>query len=72
MEVGEFINKNVSKKMGVALTTIGVLAYLNAHPAYIVAVTIVELIIQGYLDRKENKNELVHNSKAGVSNSEDP
>ena len=53
MELGQLLNENFSKKAGVTITTIAVLAYLNAHPAYIIAVAIVELLVQGYLDRKK-------------------
>jgi len=53
MELGQLLNENFSKKLGVTLSTIGVLAYLGAHPAYITTVAIVELVIQGYLDRQK-------------------
>lgn len=55
MEFLQFINENTSKKMGVAMFTIGTLGYLGADPAYIVAIAIVEIVVQGYLDRKKDK-----------------
>lgn len=63
MELGQLLKDIHSKKFGVTVTTIAVLAYLNAHPAYIATVAIVELLIQGWLDKpkktlKENENEL--------------
>lgn len=56
MELGQLLNENISKKLGMAIIAILVLAKVGAHPAYIAVVAIVELVIQGYLDRKENKN----------------
>lgn len=63
MELGQLLNENISKKAGVTVTTIAVLAYLGAHPAYIATVAIVELLIQGYLDRKKNQNTLQETKK---------
>lgn len=56
MELGQLLNENVSKKLGVTITTVIVLAYIGAHPGYITAVAIVELLVQGFLDRKEKNN----------------
>ena len=52
MSIDELIAKNTSKKASVTVATIAILAYLGAHPAYIAAVAIVELLVQGWLDRK--------------------
>lgn len=57
MELGQLLNENLSKKLGMAIVAVVVLAHVGAHPAYITAVAIVELFVQGYLDRKENKDE---------------
>ena len=53
MELGQLLNENISKKLGMAITAVIVLAYVGAHPGYITAVAIVELLVQGYLDRKQ-------------------
>jgi len=53
MELGQLLNENISKKLGVAITAMIVLAYVGADPSYIAAVAIVELLVQGYLDRKK-------------------
>ena len=53
MNLTEFLNQNFSKKMGMAIITVIVLAKVGAHPGYIAAVAIVELLVQGYLDRKK-------------------
>ena len=62
MSIDELIAKNTSKKASVTIATIATLAYLGAHPVYIAAVAIVELLVQGWHDHKpklkENENEL--------------
>ena len=53
MEFGNLLKEIYSKKAGVTITAIIVFAYLKADPAYIAAVAIVELLVQGFLDRKK-------------------
>ncbi len=53
MELGQLLNENISKKLGMAIIAVIVLAKVDAHPGYIAAVAIVELLVQGYLDRKK-------------------
>jgi len=57
MNLTDLIDKNTSKKASVTVLTISVLAYIGAHPAYIAAVAIVELLIQGWLDRPNIQGE---------------
>jgi len=58
MELGNLLNENLSKKLGMAVIAVIVLAQVGAHPGYITAVTIVELLVQGYLDKpKKPKKE---------------
>lgn len=56
MEFGQLLNENLSKKLGMAIVAVIVLARVGAHPAYIAAVAIVELLVQGYLDRSKNNS----------------
>lgn len=56
MELGQLLNENLSKKLGMAIVAVVVLAQVGAHPAYITLVAIVELLVQGFLDRKEKNN----------------
>ena len=53
MELGQLLNENLSKKLGMAIVAVVVLAHVGAHPGYITIVAIVELLVQGYLDRKK-------------------
>ena len=53
MELGQLLNENISKKLGMAIIAVVVLARVGAHPAYITIIAIVELLVQGYLDRKK-------------------
>ena len=53
MELGQLLNENLSKKLGMAIVAVVVLAQVGAHPAYIATVAIVELLVQGYLDKNK-------------------
>jgi len=53
MELGNLLNENISKKLGMAIIAVIVLAHVGAHPGYIIAVAIVELLVQGFLDRNK-------------------
>lgn len=53
MELGQLLNENISKKLGMAIIAVVVLAKVGAHPAYIAGVAIVELLVQAWLDRKK-------------------
>lgn len=46
----DFINQNISKKMGIAVITIFALMKLQAPPLYIVIVGTVAIFVQGFLD----------------------
>ncbi len=46
----EFINQNISKKMGIAIITIVALMKVQAPPLYIAIVGTVAVVVQGFLD----------------------
>lgn len=48
------INQILSKKMGIGIITLFMLAKVNAPPACLMAVGIVAIIMQGILDYKKN------------------